>query len=138
MMQPSWHSEIVQLAGEAGDVVFLHPYLIHCASANTTPHLRIMCNTGVGLIGERRWDEMKPISEVDAIIQTAIKDIEPNALDALKLHASLLMNYGVWKARCAIHGNLPDTVDSPATPWRGRIDKMMRPVSAALAGVVAG
>lgn len=138
MMQPSWQSEIVQLVGEAGDAVFLHPLLIHCASANTTPHLRIMCNTGVGLIGQRRWDEMDPISEVDAIIRTAISDIEPNVLDSLKLHASLLMNYGLWRARYAIHGNLPDTVDRPTRPWRGRIEKMIRPVSAALAGVVSG
>lgn len=137
-MRRSWQGEIVQLVGEAGDVVFLHPYLIHCASANTTSHIRIMCNTGVGLIGERRWDETESISEVDAIIRAAISDIEPNVLDSLKLHTSLLMNYGLWKVRCAIHGNVPNTVDEPATPWRGRIEKMIRPLSAALAGVIAG
>lgn len=137
MMQPAWQSEIVQLVGEAGDVAFLHPLLIHCAAANTTSHIRIMCNTGVDLIGERRWDEMTSLSEVDEIIRTAITDIEPNALTSIKMHASLLMNYALWKARYAIHGCLPDTVDRPATPLRGRIEKMIRPMNAALAGVVA-
>jgi hypothetical protein len=39
--------------------------------------------------------------------------------------------------RYAVHGNLPDTVDRPATPWRGRIEKMIRPVSASLAAAIA-
>jgi hypothetical protein len=137
MMQPSWQSKIVQLVGEAGDVVFLHPHVIHCASANVTSHVRIMCNTGVGLIGDRLWDAPMPPSEVDELIKAAVADIEPSVRSALKLRACLLLNYGLWKMRYAVHGNLPDTVDKPATPWRGQIEKMIRPVSASLAAAIA-
>jgi hypothetical protein len=61
--------EIVEMTGETGDVVLLHPYLVHAASANTRTQPRLICNTGVCLNGPRRLDPAAgELSVVEQII----------------------------------------------------------------------
>lgn len=88
MTLPAWRSEIVQLVGEAGDMALLHPLLIHAASANTTSHVRVMCNTGMGLLGNRRFHEQTALSVVDQTIRDALAGLERSAFKQTCLNAS--------------------------------------------------
>lgn len=47
-------ADAVELTAEAGDLVVAHPLFIHAATANVRDRPRIICNTGVRLLGERR------------------------------------------------------------------------------------
>jgi ectoine hydroxylase-related dioxygenase (phytanoyl-CoA dioxygenase family) len=38
---------VVELTGEPGDVVFLHPHLFHAPAPNHSPHPRLMVTGGV-------------------------------------------------------------------------------------------
>ncbi|MEX1006556.1 MAG: phytanoyl-CoA dioxygenase family protein [Acidimicrobiia bacterium] len=42
--------EVVEITGRAGDVVFMHPFIVHASGANTGSHVRFACNPHVALL----------------------------------------------------------------------------------------
>ncbi len=49
-------SRVVELTGQAGDVVILHPFLVHGSSANTGTRVRFACNPRYSLVEPMRLD----------------------------------------------------------------------------------
>ena len=50
-------SDFVELTGEAGDMVLLHPYMMHRVSANPSPRPRFIANAA---LGSGRTDALRP------------------------------------------------------------------------------
>lgn len=136
MARDIMRSRIVQLVGEAGDVAILHPLLIHAASANVTSHVRVMCNTGFGLRGARRYQQAANLSVVDRMIRDALVGLTVDRLERVRLNALLYVSHQIWKLRYKLHGNLPNTVDQPASRVRGRGEKALRVVGSTLAAMI--
>lgn len=53
---PSSDSEIIEVTGQAGDVVFAHPFLVHAINRNIGDRVRFACNPHVDLIGPLELD----------------------------------------------------------------------------------
>jgi hypothetical protein len=43
-LHPNARAKVVEATGNAGDVVLIHPFLLHGRSPNTGPHVRFICN----------------------------------------------------------------------------------------------
>ncbi|CAM5764655.1 hypothetical protein LMIY3S_01220 [Labrys miyagiensis] len=95
---------IVQLVGEAGDVVVMHPLLMHAASANCRDTIRIMANTGVGGAGRRQLDDSDSDRSIsDEVIWQEMKAVgrKPSHERFLKLVLSL--NRYFWALRYRLY-----------------------------------
>lgn len=123
--------DVVQLVGEAGDVVLLHPYLVHAASANTISTLRVMSNTGVGLTGPRR---VGPQDGGRSVIEEIIVEDRPDVGDARRilLRGVLAVNHRLWKWRYAVSGQLPSFVEPSLPLWRKVPERLLRRICASL------
>ena len=98
--QRAGRDTIVQLVGEAGDVVIMHPLLMHAASANGRDNIRIMGNTGIGGIGKRRIDASDADRSIaDEIIWQEIKSIPHRMHNEYLLKLFLLLNRYFWTLR---------------------------------------
>ena len=51
-------SDFVELTGEAGDMVLLHPYMMHRVSANPSPRPRFIANAALVLAEPMRFDRL--------------------------------------------------------------------------------
>ena len=83
-------TEIVEATGDAGDLYLLHPLLIHSASHNSHDSVRVMCSTGIGLVGPRRFMlDGEHHSLCDRAIRDAINGHHHHALSALRLKSGI-------------------------------------------------
>jgi hypothetical protein len=69
--------EFLPMVGSAGDVVLMHPFMLHSASANTTRIPRFITNPPVSLKEPFRFD--KPLEELSIIEQKTLKSIGKDA-----------------------------------------------------------
>lgn len=53
---PTSESQVVEVTGRAGDVLFAHPLLVHASNRNLSSHVRFACNPQVDLLGPLRLD----------------------------------------------------------------------------------
>jgi hypothetical protein len=91
---------IVQLVGDAGDVVVMHPLLMHAASANGRDAIRIMGNTGVGGVGKRKIATGNiDRSAADEAIWQEIKSIRHGSSREFLLKLFLSLNRYFWTIR---------------------------------------
>lgn len=49
LVEPMDDFEVVEANGEAGDILWMHPFLIHCRSPNTRDRVRIVSNRWIAL-----------------------------------------------------------------------------------------
>jgi ectoine hydroxylase-related dioxygenase (phytanoyl-CoA dioxygenase family) len=47
---PRRPDEVVEITGQAGDVLFMHPFIVHASSPNSGTHVRFACNPLVALV----------------------------------------------------------------------------------------
>lgn len=95
---------VVQLTGEAGDVVVMHPLLMHAASANCRDTVRIMTNTGVGGSGRRQLGANDTNRSVaDEVIWQEIKSIRRKPSDERLLKTALSLNRYFWALRYRLY-----------------------------------
>lgn len=82
IQQATAHLEGVELTGRAGDVIVMHPHLVHAASANTSDRVRIIGNRGLTLREPMRIDRENPAehSLVELAIRFALDEREPAAV----------------------------------------------------------
>jgi|GEM_PF-5827068 len=81
------------LAGNAGDLVVMHPFLVHSPSANSEKSLRIMSNTGLGLTRGRNYDPVSTLlNPSEAAIVEQVYGLRPKHLYRTRL-ALTLMTY---------------------------------------------
>lgn len=48
---PRSESQVVEVTGSAGDVLFAHPFLVHAVNRNLSSRVRFACNPHVDLLG---------------------------------------------------------------------------------------
>jgi hypothetical protein len=90
----------LQATGQAGDLYLLHPLLIHSASTNCSAHLRVICNTGIGLEGSRRWmHDGDEHSLVDVAIRSAVDEIRQAKVSPRRIRSILAVNHAVRGVR---------------------------------------
>lgn len=129
---------VVQMLGNAGDVVIMHPHLIHCASSNATDEIRIMGNTGMGRTTRRMvLPEDGSRSVIDLSIWQAIKAIRPSSLRRSLLGMLLAVNHRIWKLRYNVHGALPSSLELPLPLHRKVPERVLRSLGATLSGLIA-
>jgi hypothetical protein len=129
--------DIVPLVGDAGDVVIMHPYLIHAASGNTTQQIRIMGNTGIGFRGQKRLVGDEPASVIEMSIRSELENVRRRGKAAGHNTALLKAGRWVWKARNKLHGNMPNAIDIQPTFLRAILEKSLRPVQAGISALIA-
>jgi Phytanoyl-CoA dioxygenase (PhyH) len=104
MARKDGQDSVVQLECEAGDVVVMHPLLMHAASANCRDSVRIMANTGVGGVGRRQIDaDDSTRCLADEIIWNEIKSIRLKPADKRFLKTALHLNRFFWALRYRLH-----------------------------------
>jgi hypothetical protein len=52
--------ELIELTGEAGDVVLMHPYMLHATSQNVIKHGRLITNPPITLREPMQFDRADP------------------------------------------------------------------------------
>ncbi|HYF49062.1 MAG TPA: phytanoyl-CoA dioxygenase family protein [Planctomycetota bacterium] len=74
---PRSRSRVIEATGEAGDVVLIHPFLLHARSPNTGSSVRFICNPCFALKEEMRFDrpEANAISPVERAIVNALPSL---------------------------------------------------------------
>lgn len=134
---PSIAQTVVQMTGKAGDVVIMHPLLIHCASAHVGSSLRILSNTGIGLRGGRRLaDTDMDRSVIEESIRNSIGTLQAGGVRSALVRLLLVTNHRLWTWRYAVSGKLP-SLQEPELPLRRRIpERMLRGVCAALSSLI--
>jgi hypothetical protein len=67
-------SEFVELTGELGDVVLMHPYMLHATSQNVIKHPRLITNPPISLPKPMRFDREDPqqFSAVERAVLNAL------------------------------------------------------------------
>ena len=53
-------TELIELTGEAGDVVLMHPYMLHATSQNVIKHGRLITNPPIALREPMQFDRADP------------------------------------------------------------------------------
>ena len=129
--------QVVELTGAKGDVVLMHPLLVHSASANTGTEIRIMTNTGVGQIRPRHLNGGPGQSLIEECLSAAIADIKPSAGRTALVRGMLWLNWIMWKCRYFVHGRLPKFIEAPLPVWRLVPERALRAVCAAVAHTIA-
>lgn len=72
---------VLEATGEAGDVVLLHPFMLHSRSANTGPRVRFICNPCITLKAPMTLDPGAPGNRTP--VETAIiRALGPNRTTA--------------------------------------------------------
>jgi len=68
--------KVLEMAGQAGDVVLLHPFMLHAASANTGTTVRFICNPCIPLHEPMNLDreDAKLYSPLERSIVTALTE----------------------------------------------------------------
>ncbi len=129
---------VVQMTGKAGDVVIMHPLLIHCASAHVGSTLRILSNTGIGLRAGRRLAATDANrSAIEESILHSIGTLRAGGPRSALVRALLVANHRLWKWRYAVNGKLP-SLQEPELPLQRRIpERLLRSVCAGLSSTIA-
>lgn len=64
-------SEFVEMTGSAGDVVLMHPYMLHATSQNVIKHARLITNPPIALREPMRFDRDDP-ADFSAVEQAVL------------------------------------------------------------------
>lgn len=71
---PRSTTEVVEITGRAGDVLFLHPFIVHASGANTGSRVRFACNPHVAL--NEPLDLDRPRTELSLVEHAIVRALE--------------------------------------------------------------
>jgi hypothetical protein len=73
-------SDFVELTGRAGDVVLMHPYMLHATSQNVIQHGRLITNPPIALREPMHFDRADP-SEHSPVERAVLHALEVDRFD---------------------------------------------------------
>jgi hypothetical protein len=69
-----------ELTGKAGDIVLMHPYMVHAVSMNTLPQPRVICNACVSLREPMNFNRANP-EDFSPLERSVLRALSVDRLD---------------------------------------------------------